>query len=416
MRGRFRRRSHAVSAIAQTVLFARELDPNGLYAVRREVAILQSTEPVGFPRLTEVISGKVQTIGSRKVVASPRGFLATLLDDRSVVAYYPPDRQAFSRWLRASGNQREPFSPYLTRATKTWPKTGQVVIALDMTEGVDEAAIAEELKAQKDLVRTEADAKLLAETFATIEGMRFTISVTEKIAAEWLVEFTEVIGVEAGRRLRPFLEGAVKRIGDPNLDLAKWRMVVDGSAISFRATLTSEQLRGVLESIHSPILTGQAMNRKGGQDPAAAEASLRYYKSVSNMLRGLGRFTDRLSDYNAAAVEYERSAVTHSATLDGERRPRVAGVRESGGGDADENGVVASRRASQRRRAGTNRLGGPILLRTFVRQPGLDVSLAVGFDSAGLRGAQYHQYRSGEHRRICRQRIGTTPRGVAQDS
>jgi len=293
---------------AQTVLFARELDPNGLYAVRREVAILQTIDPVGFQRLLEVVGGKAQTIGSRKVVASPRGFLAALLDDRSVVAYYPPDRQAFSRWLRASGNQREPFSPYLTRATEKWPKTGQVVMALDMTEGVDESAIADELKTQKELVKSEADAKSLAKTFATIEGMRLTISATDKIAAEWLVEFNEVIGVEAGNRLRPFLENSAKRIGDQTLDLSKWRMKVDGSGVAFRATLTSEQLRGVLESIHSPILTGQAMNRKGEGDPAAADASLRYFKSVSNMLRGLGRSTDRISDYNAAAVEYERSS------------------------------------------------------------------------------------------------------------
>lgn len=293
---------------AKSVLFARELDPNGLYTVRREVAILQTIEPIGFERLKEVVGGKTQTIGSRKVVASPRGFLAALPSDRSVVAYYPADRQAFSRWLGASEGKREPFSPYLARATEAWPRNGQVVIAMDMTDGLDESAIVEELKAQKDLVRNEADAKSLAHTFATIEGMRLTISVTDKIAAEWLVEFTEVIGVEAGQRLRPFLENAVKRIGDQSLDLAKWRMKVDGHGVAFRATLTTEQLHGVFESIHSPILTGQAMNRKGGQDLAAAEASLSYFKNVSNMLRGIGRVTDRLSDYNAAASEYERSA------------------------------------------------------------------------------------------------------------
>ena len=293
---------------AKSVLFARELDPNGLYTVRREVAILQTIEPVGFDRLKEVIGGKAQTIGSRRVVASPRGFLAALLNDQSVVAYYPPDRQAFSRWLGASGGKREPYSPYLTRATEVWPRSGQVVIAMDMTEGLDESAIVEELKAQKELVRSEAEAKSLAQTFATIEGMRLTISVADKISAEWLIEFSEVIGVDAGLRLRPFLENAVKKIGDQALELAKWRMKVDGSAVAFRATLTSEQLHGVFESIHSPILMGQAMNRKGGQDTAAAKTNLDYYKNVSNVLRGVGRVADRLSDYNAAASEYERAA------------------------------------------------------------------------------------------------------------
>jgi hypothetical protein len=293
---------------ARSILFARELDPNGLYSVRREVAVLQLIEPIGFQRLVEVVGGKVQTIGSRKVVASPRGFLAALPNDRSVVAYYPPDRQAFSRWLGAAEGRREPFSPYLARATETWPRTGQVMIALDMTEGLDESAIVEELKAQKELVRSETEAKLLARTFATIEGMRFTISVTDKIAAEWLIEFSEVIGVDAGLRLRPFLENAVKRIGDQTLDLSKWRMKVDEKGVSFRATLTTERLQSVFESIHSPILTGQSMHRKGGQDPNAAEANLRYFKNVGNVLRGIGRVTDRLSDYNAAAAEYERSA------------------------------------------------------------------------------------------------------------
>lgn len=293
---------------AKSISFTREIDPNGLYAVRREVAILQTIEPVAFQRLVEIFGGKAQSIGSRRVVASPRGFLAALIDDRSVVAYFPPDRPAFSRWLRTSEGRHEQLSPYLTRATETWPRNGQVVIALDMTEGLDESTIVEEVKAQKELVRTEADAKALASIFATIEGMRLTISVTDKIAAEWLVEFTEAIGVEAGQRLRPFLESAVTKIGDQSLDLAKWRMKVDGSGVAFRATLTTEQLRGIFESIHSPILTGQAMHRKGGQDAPAAETNLRFYKNVSNTLRGTGRVADRLSDYNAAAAEYERSA------------------------------------------------------------------------------------------------------------
>src|SRR5947199_10878061 len=38
---------------AQSIMFAREVDPNGLYAVRRETAVMRTTEPIGVPRLEE---------------------------------------------------------------------------------------------------------------------------------------------------------------------------------------------------------------------------------------------------------------------------------------------------------------------------------------------------------------------------
>ena len=81
-------------------MFARELDPGGSRTVRREVAIVRSNDTIGFNRLSEVVGGKVQKIGNRSIVASPRGFLAALLDDKSAVGYYPADRQAFGRWLK----------------------------------------------------------------------------------------------------------------------------------------------------------------------------------------------------------------------------------------------------------------------------------------------------------------------------
>jgi len=291
----------------QSLMFAREIEPGGLRTVRREVAVLHSVELITFQRLAEVIGGKTQMIGSRRVVASTRGFLATLLDDKSAAAYYPADRQAFSRWLRAAQPEREQLSPYLARAAANWPRSGQIVIALDMSEAVDESAIGDELNKRKDLGLTDANAKALAKAFATIEGMRFTVAANEKINAEWSVEFTEPIaGVE--RLMRPFLENAVKRIGDNTLDLSKWGMSLTTHAVTFRSTLSPEQFRGVLESIHSPILMGQALNRKGAADPAAAKLNLSYYRGVANILQALGRSANRLDDYNTAAMQYERAA------------------------------------------------------------------------------------------------------------
>jgi hypothetical protein len=295
-------------AKAQSVMFAREIDPGGWRTVRREVAILRSNEPIGFNRLAEVVGGKVQKIGNRSIVASPRGFLAALIDDKSAVGYYPADRQAFGRWLKdATQGEQAQLSPFLTRVMNSWPRFGQLVIALDMTEGVDQATILEELKMQKELVKDEGQARQLAQAFADIEGLRFTIAVSDKINAEWNIEFSDSIA-GAERILRPFLENSVKRIGDSTFDLSTWTMTSSSKAVSFKSTLTPEQLYGVFESIHSPILNGQSLSPSTAPDPSQAAASQRYFRSVNNIVRSLDRFADNLADYNVAANEYDRSA------------------------------------------------------------------------------------------------------------
>lgn len=295
-------------ATAQSIMFARDIEPSGLHAVRREVAIIHTKEPIGFQRLTEVVGGTIQKIGARNIVASPRGFLAALLDDKSAAAFYPADRQAFGRWLRDVPQFEHGKLPvYLARVTESWPRFGQIVMAVDMTEGVDQATILDELKMQKELVKTEEQARVLAQAFAHIEGMRLTIAVTDKINAEWAIEFTDSIA-GAEQTLRPFLEDAVKRIGQSNFDLSKWTMSATSKSITFKSTLTPEQLRGVLESIHSPILTGQSFSPGGAPNLSQVQASQEYFRRVNNIVRHLDRFADKLDDYNYAALEYDRSA------------------------------------------------------------------------------------------------------------
>jgi len=293
---------------AQSIMFAREIDPAGFHTVRREVAIVHTVAPIGFQRLTEVVGGKVQKIGDRNVVASPRGFLAALLDDKSAAAFYPADRQAFARWLKDIPQfEHGKVSPYLTRVTASWPKGGQIVMALDLSGSSDESTIFQELRIQKDLVKTDEQARALAHAFARLEGMRLAINVTDKIEAEWVVEFSEPF-TASQQTLRLFLADAVKRMTDPSFDLAKWTMTTTSLQVVFKSTLTPEQLRGVFDSIHSPILTGQTFSPTGAPNLNQLEASQRYFRQVNNVVNALDRFADQLSDYILAANEYDRSA------------------------------------------------------------------------------------------------------------
>jgi hypothetical protein len=293
---------------AQTIMFAREVDPAGLHAVRREAAVMKLSEAIGFQRLAEVVGGKVQKIGGRSVVASPRGFLAALVDETSVAGYFPADRPAFARFLKNGADaEKESLSPYLSRVAAMWPRMGQVMIALDLAEGVDEAMIAEELMRQKDAVKNEDEARALAKVFSHIEGMRFSIAATDKVNAEWTIDFSEpATGSE--QALRPYFENAVKRLGDSALDLSKWEMTSTPKLVTFRSMLTPEQFRGVMEGVHSPILMGQSLSRMSPPDATMAKSSQQYFRSVNNIVSALDRFADNLNDYNAAAYEYDRSA------------------------------------------------------------------------------------------------------------
>jgi hypothetical protein len=85
-------------------------------------------------------------------------------------------------------------------------------------------------------------------------------------------------------------------------------MSATSKSITFKSTLTPEQLRVTLESIHSPILTGQSLSPTGSPNLSQVQASVDYFRRVNNIIRSLDRFADKLADYNFAALEYDRSA------------------------------------------------------------------------------------------------------------
>src|SRR5262249_4620404 len=88
----------------------------------------------------------------------------------------------------------------------------------------------------------------------------------------------------------------------------KWTMSSSSTSISFKSTLNAGQMRGIFESINSPILMGQSLSRSSGPDLSTVTASQNYFRAVNNIIQHLDRYADLTSDFIIAANEYDRSA------------------------------------------------------------------------------------------------------------
>ena len=289
------------------VMFAREIDSRGWRGLKREISVVKTQGPVGIATLQKATGGKLQTLGRRKAIATRKGVMATLLDENTVAGHFPADRQAFGRWLSNvdSGSGTGLGSPYLQRCVAAWPSDGQIMIAVDMANGADEAAILEELKTQPKGAPSEADAKKLAAAFARLEGMRLSIKATDRIEAVWSIDFSEPIAASEAS-LRPYFETAAKRVGEGEIDLSKWKMSMRPAAVVFTHVMSPEEFHSFLGAIHSPMLSGASYARSGAVDPSKSAASHKYFRTVSNLVNALDRNADSTTNYPLAASEYDR--------------------------------------------------------------------------------------------------------------
>lgn len=297
---------------ASAVMFAREVDPRNLRTIKHEVGVIRMTGPVGFKTLVDAVGGKASTIGKRMAMQSPHGVAAAMLDEKTLVTQFPADRTWFGKWLEGVDRKTlaGPDSPYLKKAAAAWPTGAQVVIATDMSGGIKEEAILEELRYRQEDPAKAAALDKLAAVFATLEGMRLAVRVTDVIAAEWSIDFSRPIGpMEAS--IRPYFEEAVKRMGSAGADFSTWKMSFRPNAVVFNATLKPEEFGEMLGSIHSPILAGAAYGRSSAStapEPDRVQISHRYFRSVRNLLGALDKLADSTDNYVLAAMQYDRIA------------------------------------------------------------------------------------------------------------
>jgi hypothetical protein len=281
-----------------------------------EVALMEVGQKPSMKALAQASGGYVDSAAGKPAAVCANDVYCVEVSDRVIGAVYPADRQIATRWLNEQGaaSARQP-QDYLLAAVAGVGSETPVVIAIDLTDAVSEAAVRRLLETDPPKWAASLGGDNNAATaLASVRG------VTVRIGALGADGATGTITVDFGQDVAPLARvakdmecGVMADRGVSVPDLAKWEFGASGRAITGRGRLSVQGIERLVEFLSPPQVSAppepaEARTAAGSDaaspKPAVAAASRAYYKSVSSTLDAF-RAGDSLSE---SAAWLNRSA------------------------------------------------------------------------------------------------------------
>jgi hypothetical protein len=293
-----------LSPKVQKLVLAAELDPGDLHN-QWEICIVSRSENLNMEKLAKVMSGSVDKVGGQTVVFTPRNAAFVQFGPKTGGVMRPANRQALARWLRSAKAAAKPsVSPYLLAASET--KGSQIVMALDLSDMLDEEGIAYRLKNSKTL-GNKGDIGEQTKVIASLKGVTFTVDFTQKIFGQMKVDFG--MDVKPIKYLaKTIVIEALDNAGAHLEDLSDWYAEAEGTSINMRGNVSLKGLRQILSFITPPTdaietAKGDGSAIEGGQDPKVL-ASQRYFAAITSYLGDLRE--QKANSFESLAVWYDK--------------------------------------------------------------------------------------------------------------
>lgn len=222
----------------------------------------------------------------------------------------PAVRQEAAQWAGAiRDHQTGPASDYLAAAVRT---PGQVVLAIDLANMLDPAAVQAHLSMDRRLDTVQGGREQLQSLLMTLRGATFAAMVGDETTAQIRIDFDQEIGT-LGLYLKPFFIDTLHEMGAAIDDFDRSDVRTDGKSLVLTSTFSDESLRRVLSLItmspatSAPMRTAAppASTATGTTDPAA---SRKYFLAVNRNIDDLQRASRRSNDYSRTAMWHENFA------------------------------------------------------------------------------------------------------------
>jgi hypothetical protein len=270
-----------------------------------DLATLSDTWAIGLARMERPTS--MATIMRNEASAPDQleGYPVTLSSRHAYFVELEPDligivspanRQHLGRWLRfVRRNKDVVISPYLTQAAAP-AEPSQVIMALDMADGVDPARIRRGLTASKVLAaHPEFDVGDVAKIVSTVRGIRLSLRVDDAINGTLTVDFTGSVQPLKSIAKPLFLE-ALSETGLYLEDLANWNTEVSEKSVTLTGTLSTRGFRRVSMLVQTPSVTSSPLELGGANPPQRIEnrpvnetvvSTQNYYSAIGTILTDL---------------------------------------------------------------------------------------------------------------------------------
>jgi len=277
----------ALPATAEMFLMAAEMDFEFMQP-QWEIAVAYVRQ---LPKMSDIAArsgGRLDRLASAQAVERPNDSYVVALGTRIIGAMSPANRQQVIRWVRESRSRKTPdLSPYLAEAVSAAGKAeNHIVLALDLQGILAAAEVADELAKNKTLLQAEDDAKALGEGLASIRGVRLEIELRSPPVARLSIDFDQE-AAPLRNIAKPLLLSVLAKHGAGIDDIENWQVKATGKSIGMNGKLSESGLRRVLSVLSSPVGPMSSAQTSSSADDGMAEASQRYFQSVTNYLNDL---------------------------------------------------------------------------------------------------------------------------------
>ena len=239
-----------IPPVVERFLMAAQLDFEFMDPVW-QVAIFENVaeSPVNMVEVSKRVKGNLDTISGYEALVLPNDAYAVKINDLTLGAMVPANRQVTSRWLgnkRANAN----LSSYLDQAVKFADKNAHVIVAFDFKDAVSPKDLHEKILGSG--LCKEDEVESFCSTLSAIRGVTLGITITDKITGALKVDFDG-----NPTALKPVAKDLlIKALGDNGLmidDFDTWNAQVNDKQIRYSGSLTRIGMRQIGRLIEHPI-------------------------------------------------------------------------------------------------------------------------------------------------------------------
>jgi len=302
----YAQRPIAVPPEASGVIIAAQLDAAHDLERRWEISVIGMPEKMPMSAVARAEGGYVDTINGASAVWTPTEAYFVELPGTTLGTAFPGDRKAVSQWIDFTRNaQKSVVSDYLQAAAAGVDAKTQIVMALDLKD-VPQPHLVRERLAASPLVRDDDNRiNQLADLIVGIQGIKLSISVTNRILGELRVDFADNTSV-LGELAKPLLLETMDNLEVHLDELEKWSASVEGNSIVLKGTLTEDSMRRVTSLLELPSTKFSELQGVEEATPGSTDyvqASQTYYTSVMSLIDDLRRTLKERRDNHAVWME-----------------------------------------------------------------------------------------------------------------
>lgn len=279
-----------------------------------EAAAVNLRVPLALEEIAKRRSGTRDGLDGLKAIALPNDTYVVQLDQDTLAAMGPANRQLVLQWVREV-KRGSKVSPYLQKAAGYSDEAGtEVILAIDLDGAFAPERIQAYLETKRPLLdQAKADTQEITRLLASVQGARLGIRIKDKPFGKLAIDLGSDITLPSDLckfLLLEIMSDAGMKIGE----LSEWKAEVKGKELSLAGYLSESGLRRVFSLVDSPLPSQPPQEPKADENSPTykkgqmASNSQQQYQAITKMLNDLKQDWRDLKSLSSASLYFDRYA------------------------------------------------------------------------------------------------------------